>query len=56
MAFNYLGMPFIMLPVEELQRLYEEHYTVCRVVSVDFNEPYKSIVHLVKDEARQQDA
>lgn len=45
-----LGKHFLLYPVEELQRMYEDQNVITRIVHVDPREPYLSIVFIYKDE------
>lgn len=50
MGVKLLGKHFLLYPVEELQRMYENQNIITRIVHIDTHEPYLSIVFICKDE------
>lgn len=50
MGAKLLGKHFLLYPIEELQRMYEDQKLITRIVHIDPHEPYLSIVFICKDE------
>lgn len=50
MATSLLGKHFILFPVEVLQEMYKHRHIVVHIVSVDFKQPYMSVIVLERKE------